>query len=281
MFAFDNRTILFVQIFVGVISTIYSFFPSNSSRKNVMVSYRLSNSAYLLGFLLLLYQDNLPMSVTIVMSNTLIFLAFAFFAITATQLYGYTIERRFTISIAVLHVASFIIFTYLYPNTFARICIVSCAIIALQLKSQIILNRVKYKHATPVFRMLQLTQFGYIALLIFRISLTWMFYRKIESIFSMDLASTIIFLGTIAYHLSMNLIFIITLIIQYDEQAKKRIELLEGTHHELTALNSLQSQVAATGGLEQLYEAMTSFIKNFFLQRRLVFISRMPKMRGS
>jgi len=260
----DNRTILFVLIMIGFLSTLYSFFPTRKTGDRSMNMFRAANIAYLAGFGLLSLQGRIPPFFSMVISNTFILTAFALFSYTVNMIYKADISRKILYCIYPLHLLLFIIFTLFYPITFVRIVIISLGIMLFMTVSLVKLRKSRILRKTAIFRMVILTQAGYLFFHMFRIIQTSQFFFNIESIFNENFPTAIIFLSSMSYHISMNLLIIITRNRQYAQEALDRVRLLEQTHAEMSRINSIPFSQSADQNGDDLYTSISNFILQYF-----------------
>jgi len=264
MYALDNRTILFVLLLVGLITMIYSFFPSRGTRRVSMNTFRAANIFYITGFLLLYLQGQISPLLGVILSNTLILTGFAMFCYTVNSLYSSKIPPLYLMIVLPLHLLAFFWFTYIKPETYLRIIIVSLEIILFLTVSLIGLGGSRILKKASIFRMVIINQSAYLLFLIYRISQTGLFYYNIESIFNSNFPTAVIFLSSMGYHISMNLIIIITLNRLYEEDAFERVRLLEQTHIELSRINSIPFDMNTNRKGNDLYWGISNFIMDYF-----------------
>jgi len=201
---------------------------------------------------------------SVILANTFILFAFAMFCFTVNRVYERVISRNNLFVMIPVHILLFVIFTYLYPDTYLRIIIISLEIIYLLLLSIIKMRKSRVLPKTAIFRMVIITQTGYILFLIFRIIDTSLFNYKIESIFNANMLTAVIFLSSITYHISMNLVIIITLNRQYELEALERVHLLKLTQQEISRINSMPFELNTVENGNELYNSISNFIMDYF-----------------
>lgn len=262
MFALDNRTLLVSQLIVAMVVTAFSFIPSRRYKIIEVKSYKYANLAYLTGFGLLLFQQLIPKFVSVFISNTLILINFTLFSHIVLNLFKIKFSKKLSLSVVGVNTVIFIIFLYIIPNTYVRILAISVSIIIIQLLSIVIFLNIKEK--VLIGNTFIITQSFYVVMLVFRIVITSFSHLNIASIFNTDIGTSIIFISTIIYHISINLIIFVQLLNRSVNKLKDKVELIKSTHNDMQELNSLLGNESKFTLNAQLYDKINNFIVNRF-----------------
>lgn len=262
MFALDNRTLLVSQLIVAIVITAFSFIPSRRYKIRELRSYKYANLSYLTGFGLLLFQQFIPKFVSVLISNTLILLNFILFYHIVLNLFKIKFNKKISLAVLVLNGVCFVIFLYFIPSTYNRILTISINIIILQVAS--IIKYLSIHERKVIGKTFVLTQSFYIAMLVFRIVITSFRHLNIDSIFNTDIGTSIIFISTIIYHISINLIIFIQLLNRSVSKLRDKVDLIKSTHNDMQELNSLLGNENKYTLNAQLYDKINWFIVNRF-----------------
>lgn len=264
MFTLDNRTILVCLVIVGTLTSVFSLIPTKRYKMNRLKGFRLANISYILGFGTLLFQGILPRFFSVIIANSLILLSFFLFTNLVLGLFGVINDVRFDIGVFVINLIIFLVFLYIFPNTYIRIVAISASISIILTKSILKLLDFLVKNKQPLLIVLISTLGFYVSILVIRVIITTQLNFKIESIFKIDIATGLSFISTIAYHLSVNFVIFIRLLNINEETLEGKVQLIKETHNDMKEINGLiiNSEKHTLNTL--FYEKVSNFIQNRF-----------------
>lgn len=273
MFTLDNRTILLCLIIVGVLTSVFSLIPTKRYKMNRLKGFRLANISYILGFCVLMFQGMLPLFISVILANSLLLLSFFILTNIVLGLFGVFNNLKFDIAIFLINLVLFIIFLYIVPSTYIRIVVISASISIILIKSIFKLLAFLVKNNQPLLIVLISSLGFYFSILIIRIIITTQLNLNIESIFKLDIATGLIFIATIAYHLSVNFVIFIRLLNINEEILEGKVQLIKETHNDMKEINGLIGNCEKHRLNALFYKKVSTFIQNRFNIASIVIYS--------
>lgn len=268
----DNRTLLFSLVFIGSVLFFFSLFVTRRKDKRTMLLYQLSNLAYISGFGLLLTQQFWPSFISIIVANMLILTSFSLFTYTSVKIFYIRTRFRFFSVVILITLLFFLFFTYGIPNTLYRILIISASVMAILIlgvvKMHFYIKKRKREQSryriSPLHILFFCNIYFYLSSLVFRMVYTVLMHFDIQSIFSLDLATTIIFLSTITYQVSMNLIIFLRISQSFESELVEKIDLMESSYYDMGEINNFFLNNQSDFHFGEIYPQIFSFIQKRF-----------------
>lgn len=264
MFPLDNRTILVCLVIVGFLTSIFSFVPYKKYKLEQLKGFRMANVSYILGFGILQFQGILPTFITVIVSNTFIVLSFIVFINLILGLFNIRNNYKIDIFILIINTFLFLFFLYVEPNTYIRIVVISVLVNIVIVKG--IIKLIKYyRNDKQIILIVYISSLlFYTTMLTIRVIITTQLNYKIDSIFKIDIATALIFISTIAYHLSVNFVIFIRLLNIYEYKLENKVKLIKKTHSDMKDINGLIINSEKYTLNADFYEKVSDFIRKRF-----------------
>ena len=245
----DNRTLSFVTVFVAVINTFaLALATSRRKRYKGQVEWIIGNSLYALGFFLLLFQGQASRFVSIILANVGIVTSLVFMQ------YGiirFTRERSDLVkssSLVGITAAFFLYFTYVQPNTSARIFVISLIMAAISIRMAVALFRPKTMVGSGPqffgFMVFGLYSFYFILRAIITISQPY-----VPELFSANLLTSIAFIVAISGNILWTIAMISIVLSRLDLE---RLALIDDLRKALAEVQTLEGLVPICAGCKKI-----------------------------